>query len=73
MGPSSIQVSIIGLSLVSHAFVHDMIPNKTYSPQPPGAFRLIDVDEVGDHAALQQAALGLHADLKRPGRAHGDH
>lgn len=36
-----------------------------HSPQPPGAFRLVDVDEVGHHAALQQTALRLHPDLRK--------
>lgn len=35
-----------------------------HSPQPPGALRLVDVDEVGHHAALQQTALRLHPDLR---------
>lgn len=37
----------------------------THSPQPPGALRLVDVDEVGHHAALEQTALGLHSDLEQ--------
>lgn len=37
---------------------------ESHSPQPPGAFGLVDVDEVGHHAALQEAALSLHPDLK---------
>lgn len=36
-----------------------------HSPQSPGALRLVDVDEVGHHAALQQAALRLHPDLRQ--------
>lgn len=36
-----------------------------HSPQPPGALRLVDVDEVGHHAALQQTALRLHPDLRQ--------
>lgn len=35
-----------------------------HPPQPPGALGLVDVDEVGHHAALQEAALSLHPDLK---------
>lgn len=36
-----------------------------HSPQPSGALRLVDVDEVGHHAALQQTALRLHPDLRQ--------
>jgi len=43
----------------------DPLTPRTYPPQPPGALRLVDVDEVGDHAALHEAALRLHADLQR--------
>lgn len=43
--------------------------NKTllsaHSPQPPGALCLVDVDEVGHHASLQQTALCLHSDLEQ--------
>lgn len=38
--------------------------SSSYSPQPPGPFCLVDVDEVGHHAALEQAALSLHPDLE---------
>lgn len=43
------------------------IPNErsSYSPQPPGPLRLVDVDEVGHHAALEQTALSLHPDLEQ--------
>lgn len=34
------------------------------SPQPSGALCLVDVDEVGHHAALEQTALRLHSDLE---------
>lgn len=36
-----------------------------HSPQPPGTLRLVDVDEVGHHASLQQTALRLHPDLRQ--------
>lgn len=36
-----------------------------HSPQPSGALRLVDVDKVGHHAALQQAALCLHPYLRQ--------
>lgn len=37
----------------------------TYPPQAAGALCLVDVHEVGHHAALEQTALCLHADLRR--------
>lgn len=37
------------------------------SPQAAGALRLVDVDEVGHHAALKQTALRLHPDLEDVG------
>lgn len=54
---------------------HDMFPyhmlhatateyHCTHSPQPSGALGLVDVDEVGHHASLEQTALCLHSDLK---------
>lgn len=42
----------------------------THSPQPPGALRLVDVDEVGHHAALKQTALRLHSDLEHKHKHH---
>lgn len=39
--------------------------SSSYSPQPPGPLRLVDVDEVGHHAALEQTALSLHPDLEQ--------
>lgn len=33
-------------------------------PQPSGALGLVDVHEVGHHAALEQTALRLHSDLE---------
>lgn len=41
-----------------------MKQSSSHSPQPPGPLGLVDVDEVGHHAALEQTALSLHPDLE---------
>lgn len=41
------------------------ITTTTHSPQASGSLCLVDVDEVGHHAALEQTALRLHSDLEQ--------
>lgn len=56
------------LTLAPRGFIKAKIikmnQSSSYSPQPPGPLCLVDVDEVGHHAALKQTALSLHPDLE---------
>lgn len=36
----------------------------THPPQTPGTFLLVYINEAANHAALEQASLSLHSNLK---------
>lgn len=57
---------MVSVSVKSRHAVHQFLlcVSLPHPPESPRALRLVDVDEVGHHAALEQTSLSLHADLE---------